>query len=184
MPLVVLLVVFVLVVLALIALMPLSLVQRYRMGTARRQARGLIASINLTGLALSAALFLATAALTNLWVPDALLYTAGGLSVGGALGLLGLRLTRWEFGLDALHYTPNRTLVLGLTLVVTARLLYGVWRAQHTWRMGVDGVSWLATAGVAGSMGAGALVLGYYLVYWAGVRRRLRRHAARPLRRM
>ena len=184
MPLLVLLVVFVLVILTLIALMPLSLVQRYRVGTARRRARGLIASLNLTGLAMSAALFLATAALTNLWVPDALLYTAGGLAVGGVLGWLGLRLTRWEFGLDALHYTPNRPLVLGLTLVVTARLLYGVWRAMHTWRAGKEGLSWLATAGVAGSMGAGALVLGYYLVYWIGLRRRLRRHGARPLRRI
>jgi hypothetical protein len=33
-------------------------------------------------------------------------------------------------------------------------------------------------------MCAGALMLGYYLVYWTGVRRRLRRHAVRPLRRM
>lgn len=184
MPLLVLLAVFVLAILAAIALMPLSLVQRYRMGTARRRARGLIASINLTGLAISAAVFLTTAALTNLWVPDALLYTAGGLIVGGVLGGLGLRLTRWEFGLDALHYTPNRPLVLGITLVVTARLLYGFWRGLDTWRAGADGASWLAAAGIAGSMGAGALVLGYYLVYWIGVRRRIRQHTLRPLRRM
>lgn len=184
MPLLVVLLAFVLAILAAIALMPLSLVQRYRMGTTRRRARSLIATINLTGLALSAAMFLTTAALTNLWVPDAFLYTAGGLIVGGGLGVLGLRLTRWEHGLDALHYTPSRPLVLGLTLVVAARLLYGFWRALHTWRAGAEGVSWLAAAGVAGSMGAGALVLGYYLVYWIGVRRRLARHAARALRRM
>jgi hypothetical protein len=33
-------------------------------------------------------------------------------------------------------------------------------------------------------MAAGAIVLGYYLAYWIGVRRRLTRHAALPVRRL
>jgi hypothetical protein len=174
----------VLVVLLLIALIPISLVQRYRMGTSRQRARGWLVAINVTGLSLSAALFLTSAAFTTIWVPGAFTYTAAGLAAGCALGILGLWVTRWEPGLDALHYTPNRLLVLGITLVVTARLLYGFWRAMHTWRAGLEGGSWFAAAGVAGSMAAGAVVLGYYLTYWVGVRRRFRRHAARPLRRM
>jgi hypothetical protein len=36
-------------------------------------------------------------------------------------------------------------------------------------------MAWVAASGAAASMSAGAVVLGYYLVYWAGVRRRLRR---------
>lgn len=48
----------------------------------------------------------------------------------------------------------------------------------------MQGESWFVAAGVAGSMAAGAVVLGYYLVYWIGVRRRYRRHVARQLRRM
>jgi hypothetical protein len=36
-------------------------------------------------------------------------------------------------------------------------------------------MSWLTASGAAGSLGAGALVLGYYLTFWVGVRRRLRR---------
>jgi hypothetical protein len=36
-------------------------------------------------------------------------------------------------------------------------------------------MTWVAASGVATSMSAGAIVLGYYLVYWVGVRRRLRR---------
>ncbi|HJR57863.1 MAG TPA: hypothetical protein VJ813_00625 [Vicinamibacterales bacterium] len=179
-----LLLLFVLVVLAVIALIPVSIIQRYRMGTSRQRARRWLAAVNLTGLGLSATLFLVSAAFTNIWVPDAFRYTAAGLAGGCALGIIGLWLTRWEPGLDALHYTPNRWLVLSITLVVTARLLYGFWRGWHTWRAGVDGGSWFAAAGVAGSMAAGAVVLGYYLAYWFGVRRRLRRHAARPLRRM
>ncbi len=172
-----LLIVPVLVVLALIALIPVSLVQRYRMGTSRQRARGWLAAINLVGLTLSCLLFLASAAVTSIWVPNALKYTAAGLGTGCVLGIVGLWLTRWEPGIESLHYTPNRLLVLAVTLVVTARVLYGFWRGWHTWRAGLHDESWFVVAGVAESMAAGAVVLGYYLAYWIGVRRRIRRHA-------
>jgi hypothetical protein len=173
----------VLIVLALIALVPISLVQRYRMGTSRQRARGWLASINLAGLSLSAIVFLATAALTSVWVPHALSYTASGFASGCALGIVGLWLTRWEPAPGSLHYTPNRALVLAITLLVTARLIYGFWRGVHTWRAGVEGASWFGAAGIPGSMAAGAVVLGYYLAYWIGVRRRLRRQMAASVRR-
>jgi hypothetical protein len=169
--------------LVLMALIPLSLVQRYRVGTARQRARGWLATINLTALAVSAVLFLTSAAITTFWVPGTLSYTAAGLAGGMALGVVGLWLTRWDASIDALHYTPNRWLVLSVMLVVTLRLLYGCWRGWQSWRAGLDGESWFVAAGVAGSMAAGAVVLGYYLAYWIGVRRRFRQHARRPLRR-
>lgn len=184
MPLLILPLLIVFALFAMVALIPLSLVQRYRVGTARQRARSWLATINLAGLTLSAVLFLTSAALTTLWVPGTLTYTASGLAAGIALGMLGLWLTRWEPSVDALHYTPNRLLVLGVMLVVTARLLYGFWRGWESWRAGMEGQSWFVAAGVAGSMAAGAVVLGYYLAYWLGVRRRIRRHAARRLRRM
>ena len=121
-----------LVVLALVALIPISLVQRYRMGTARQRARGWLAAINIVGLTLSAVMFLISAAVTNVWVPSALLYTAAGLVGGSVLGAIGLWLTRWEPSAGALHYTPNRLLVLMLTLVITARIFYGFWRGWHS----------------------------------------------------
>jgi hypothetical protein len=164
-----LLIVPVLVILAVIALVPVSLVQRYRMATSRQRARGWLAALNLAGLSLSAILFLASAALTSVWIPDALACTAAGLAAGCLLGIVGLGLTRWEPSPGALHYTPNRLLVLGITLMVTARLLYGFWRGLHAWRAGM-----FSDAGVAGSMAAGAVVLGYYLAYWFGVRRRFK----------
>jgi hypothetical protein len=176
-----------LIVLALatvVALIPLSFVQRYRMGTSRQRARGWLAAINLTGLTLSVVLFLITAALTTIWIPGALTYTAGGLGLGLALGIAGLWLTRWEPSTDALHYTPNRLLVLSMMLIVGSRVLYGLWRAWQSWSAGLRGESWLVDAGVRESMAAGAVVLGYYLAYWAGVRRQYRHHARRPLRRM
>ena len=166
----------VLIVLALIALIPIAIVQRYRMGTSRQRARSWLASINAVGLALSAIVFLISAAFSSIWVPYALTYSASGLGIGIVLGIVGLALTRWERSPGALFYTPNRWLVLALTLVVTGRLMYGFWRAWHTWRVGVvDGSSWFAAAGVAGSMAAGAVVLGYYLAYSIGVRRRVGR---------
>ncbi len=164
----------VLLVLAIVLLIPLSIVQRYRVGTSRRRARGWLATINLAGIALSVSLFLVAAVVTSVWIPYAFSYAVMGLIGGGVLGIIGLWLTRWESGPGVLHYTPNRYLVLGLTLVVVARLAYGFWRAWQAWRAGIEGTSWAAASGVAGSLAAGAVVLGYYLCYWYGVRRRFR----------
>jgi len=170
MPLLIILVLF---VLALIVLIPLSIVQRYRVGTSRSRARPWLVTLNVIGISLSLALFLAGAAVTNIWVPRALLSAAGGAVAGAVLGILGLALTRWERSPDSLHFTPNRWLVLTITLAVTARLVYGVWRGWQTWQATGDDSSWLAASGAAGSLAAGALVLGYYGAYWIGVRRRL-----------
>lgn len=163
------------VVVLAIVLLPLSLVQRYRVGTARRRGRTWLATVNLASLWLSSMLFVFTAAVTSLWVPRVLIYTLIGLALGGLLGLLGLALTRWEATTETVYYTPNRWLVLGIILVVTARVAYGFWRTWQVWGAGLDHGASIAAAGVAGAMGAGATVLGYYLVYWLGVRRRLSR---------
>jgi hypothetical protein len=160
-------------IVALILAMPLLLVLRYRAGTARRMGRRWVATTNLVMMIASAGLFLWAAAIAGLWIPRALFYSCAGLFAGILLGLLGLTLTRWERTPPTLHYTPNRWLVLLITLAVTSRLLYSVWRVWHSWRTtGPDG-SWLASAGIAGSMAVGAMVIGYYLAYSAGVSRRL-----------
>jgi hypothetical protein len=170
------LVVVFLVVLAAFALMPLSLVLRYRASTARRMARGWVAVLNVAALTVSVALFLGAAAITTYWAPTALRYALGGLATGMLLGLLGLWWSRWEATPGALHYTPNRWLVLAIMLVVGARLLYGLWRAWHAWQAAGGDESWLAAAGVAGSLAAGAVVLGYYLAFGLGVWGRFKRH--------
>lgn len=160
---------------ALVLAMPLLLVLRYRAGTARRLGRKWVATVNGASLFLSTGLFLWIAAITTFWIPDAFHYSLAGLTVGGFLGWLGLSLTRWEQTPRATHYTPNRWLVLVITLAVTARLLYGLWRIWHAWRTSGGDESWIAAAGVANSMAVGAVVLGYYLVYSAGIRWRLRK---------
>ncbi len=175
MPLLLIPLVLALFFLVLVLSMPLSLVMRYRAGTARRLGRRWVATLNLVMLALSVVIFLWAAAITSFWVPDAFRYSLFGLIGGGLLGLLGLTLTRWEKMRQALYYTPHRWLILLITLAVTARLLYGLWRIWHAWRTSGPDTSWVASAGVAGSMAVGAVVLGYYLTYSAGVRWRLRR---------
>ena len=120
-------------------------------------------------------LFLIGALITSAWIPEAPRYTLAGVAAGCVLGLLGLALTRWEFDAGRLHYTPNRWLVLMVTLVVAARVAYGFWRSWEAWRASVESATWIVASGVAGSMSAGAAVLGYYLVFWMGVRRRIGR---------
>jgi hypothetical protein len=166
-----------LLVVALVLAMPLLLVLRYRAGTARRLGRRWVATVNLVSMIISTGLFLWVAALSTFWVPKAFAYSLMGLAAGGLLGLLGLILTRWEGTPQGLHFTPNRWLVLLLTLAVTTRLLYGLWRIWNAWRTAGPETAWLASAGVAGSMAVGTVVLGYYLTYTLGLRIRLQRRS-------
>jgi hypothetical protein len=160
--------------LVVLALMPLILIQRYRVGTARRMARPWLASFNLVMMALSGTCFLAGAAVTTAWVPNAFAGAAAGVALGAGLGIVGVLLTRWEPTAATLHYTPNRWLVLALTSVVSARVLYGLWRSWTVAQAGVYGTPLMLAFGIPESLGAGGMVIGYYLAYGWGVRRRIR----------
>jgi hypothetical protein len=166
------LLVIILVLFALVVLIPISIVQRYRTGTMRRRAQGWLVTINLAGIAVSITLFLISAALTSIWIPQSFTYAAAGVGVGLGIGVIGLLLTRWEYFPGTLYYTPNRWLVLALTLAVAGRIGYGFWRTYETWTLLGGDAGWVAASGVTGSLAAGGVILGYYLVYWAGVRRR------------
>lgn len=170
------------VVLGLVAVVPIALVQRYRMGVARQRARGWLISINLVGVSISMLMFVLAAVVTSIWLHPILAYTIGGMAGGLVFGVIGLWFTRWEVTPDGLWFTPNRLLVLTMTLVVTARILFGFWHAWHSWHAGVDGAASAAASGVAKSMAAGAVVLGYYFAYWIGVRQRFRRAVTRGSR--
>lgn len=165
------LLVVVLVVLWLLFL-PLALWQRYRRGRMRRRAVGWVAAINAWSLLVSSVVFLCSAWLTGHWVAAALQFAAGGLAAGLLAGVLGLGLTRFESTPQGLFYTPNRWLMLGLALVVLARVAYGVYRMQQTWVADTHAV-WLSQQGSV--LSVGGLLLGYYLAYAWGLRSRLRR---------
>jgi hypothetical protein len=167
------------VLLGVTVLIPISIIQRFRMGTARRPARRWVATLNLFGVIASVVLLLVAALITSRWAPEAFRYTLVGLTVGSVLGGLGIVLTRWEYRDAQLQYTPNRWLVLMVTMAVALRMAYGFYRGWEAWRTSLESMTWVAASGVAGSMAAGAAVLGYYLVFWAGIRRRIRRAASR-----
>ena len=168
--------------LVVIALMPLVLVLRYRAGSARRPGRPWVASINLVAMIVSALFFLTAAAVTSVWVSDALGGAAAGIGIGLLLGLAGLWLTRWEATPGSLHYTPNRWLVLAVTLVVAVRVVYGFWRGWEAWQTSGGNDSFVTAFGIAGSLAAGGIVIGYYLAYAVGLRRRISRWQRRALR--
>lgn len=162
----------------IVVMVPLSIALRFRAGSTRRRAWGWMVSLNFGAACISAAVLLVTAAITNAWIPNTFLYAVIGMACGFALGLLGLASSRWETTPRGVHYTPNRWLILLITMVVTARILYGFWRAWNALQTTPAGESWIVHSGAAGSIGAGAAVLGYYVLYWAGVRRRVRKHRA------
>jgi hypothetical protein len=121
-----LLVVFGVALLALL-LLPVSLWARYRNGRARRRAQGWAVRTDAWLLALSAPLFLASAWLASLWLPQALADACYGLLAGVCLGIVGLWLTRFEHDDSGFHFTPNRWVVLVLIVVVAARIAVGMW---------------------------------------------------------
>jgi hypothetical protein len=168
--------------LALIALMPLILVQRYRMGSARRMARPWMSTLSLVLMGFSAMFFLSGSAVTSIFVPHAFAGAAAGIAVGTGLGVLGLLATRWEATPATLHYTPNRWLVLLVTLMVSARVLYGLWRSWQVARSGVYGTEMVLAFGIPQSLAVGGTVIGYYIAYASGVRGRIREWQKRALR--
>ena len=168
--------------LVIVALTPLMLIQRYRVGSARRQARPWMATFGLIMMIVSTILFLASSAVTAFWVQDAFAGAAAGVGVGLLLGIVGLLLTRWEAAPRTLHYTPNRWLVVIVTFIVSARVLYGFYRSFLVAQAGVTGTSVILAFGIPESFAAGGAVIGYYLAYHAGLRWRVRKWQRRALR--
>ncbi|PYK60468.1 MAG: hypothetical protein DME43_05120 [Verrucomicrobia bacterium] len=166
------------VVLAFGGVVLLSLALRYRAGTARRQGRRWVATMNLWATSFSAALFLCFTFLISFWLGPTLRFALAGLAVGGLLGLLGLVLTRWESHPEGFFYTPSRWLALLIMLAIAARLVYGWW---HTMHRGVpDEQHWfLSASGTQLSVAVAAGLIGYYLVYAIGVHVRVTRHEKR-----
>jgi hypothetical protein len=171
---------FALLLFVLLALVLLSLALRYRAGTARRQARRWIASLNVWITSFSAVLFLAFTLLLSFWLGSAFRFALIGMGSGGIVGLLGLAMTRWESQSEGLFYTPSRWLALLVTLAIAARFIYGWWHAMHSGSSAPGDQHWLITAsGMQLSLAVAAGLIAYYLVYSIGVRLRVARHEQR-----
>jgi hypothetical protein len=171
------------VLLALGGVILLSSALRYRAGTARRQARRWVASLNVWMTSFSAVFFLSFTLLLSFWVGSAFRFALIGLALGGILGLIGLAMTRWESQPEGLFYTPNRWLAILVTLAIAARFVYGWWHATHSGSSAPGNQHWLMTAsGTQLSLAVAAGLIGYYLVYSIGVRLRLARHEQRRIK--
>lgn len=167
----------ILLLVALPVLIPLSLRQRYRIGHARRRAYRWLVMLNAWVFALSMAVFVATAWLASVWSADALRDAALGLCAGIVVGILGLALTRFDEDDGALHYAPNRWVVLALTLLVAARIAVGLWLAWHraTASGATPSASWQGWIEAGGLWAIAGLLLGYAFAYAWGLRLRMTR---------
>jgi hypothetical protein len=168
------------VLLAFAGVVLLSLALRYRAGTARRQARPWVASLNAWLTSFSAVFFLSFTILLSFWVPSAFRFAVIGMGCGGILGLLGLAMTRWESRRNGLFYTPNRWLAIVITLVIAGRFVYGWWRATHSGSSTAGDQHWILSASATQlSLAVAAGLIGYYLLYSIGVRLQISRHHRR-----
>ena len=168
------------VLLAVAGVVLLSIALRYRAGTARRQGRRWVASLNVWMTSLSAVFFLAFTFLISFWLGTAFRFALIGMCFGAILGLLGLAMTRWESQPAGLFYTPSRWLALLITLAIVARLVYGWWHATHSGSSAAGHKHWLITAsGTELSLAVAAGLIAYYLVYSVGVRLQIARHEQR-----
>ncbi|MBB6365235.1 hypothetical protein FHR56_000348 [Xanthomonas sacchari] len=156
-------------------LLPLSLLQRFRVGTARRQARAWLVAVQLWSALLSSVVLLVFALIAGHWWAGAATHALVGWGIGVLLGALGSVATRFEPLPHGLHYTPNLWLALGMTALVAIRIGAGVWQG---WRSLVDGAAWPTEGWMshASLLAAAALLLGYACAYAWLLRRRLRRY--------
>jgi hypothetical protein len=168
------------VLLAVAGVVLLSLALRYRAGTARRQGRRWVASLNVWMTSLSAVLFLSFSFLISFWLGTAFRFALIGMGFGAIVGLLSLAMTRWESQPEGLFYTPSRWLALLVTLAIAARFIYGWWHATHSGSSAPGDKHWLMTAsGTELSLAVAAGLIGYYLAYSIGVRLQVARHEQR-----
>jgi membrane protein CcdC involved in cytochrome C biogenesis len=69
-------------------------------------------------------LVIALLAFSTFMHPEALGYLACGIAIGVALGVLGLRLTKYEVTGQGLFYTPSAHLGVALSTLLIARIAY------------------------------------------------------------
>jgi len=116
------------------------------------------------------ALLLVLVALPSLSHPERLWWLPAGLACGVALGVFGLRHTRFEAVRgEGFFYTPNAHLGIGLSLLFVARIAYRIYEVYAG-----DLAAPHGTVGFAQSpltLAVFGLLAGYYISYAAGLLR-------------
>jgi hypothetical protein len=105
--------------------------------------------------------------------PTALAPALGGLALGATVGVVGLRLTRFDIGPDGNFYTPNAYIGATVTALLVARLVYRfVAVAPNVQMAAQNGPPANPLASYQQNPLTSAilmLTIGYYIVYFAGV---------------
>ncbi len=99
-----------------------SVYRRVRRNIGRQQLRPRRAIVRLVILCV-ASVFIA---LAGLQFPKILIGFGGGALCGGLLGLLGLRLTKFETTEEGHFYTPDTRIGVALSLLLAGRLIYRI----------------------------------------------------------
>ena len=98
--------------------------------------------------------------------------TVAGLVIGSAIGVWGLKLTRFEWSAEGDYYVPNTALGLAVSVLFILRIGY---RLVVTAEDGM-GAAFSASSRTPLTMGLLALVVGYYLMFYAGILLAAHRH--------
>jgi hypothetical protein len=105
--------------------------------------------------------------------PTALAGALGGLAAGAAVGMVGLRLTRFDIGPNGSFYTPNTYIGASVTALLVARLIYRFVAVAPTVQMASqNGPPPNPLAMYQSNPLTSAILMltvGYYIVYFAGV---------------
>lgn len=119
-------------------------------------------------LTLVGALLLATSATRDARMLGAL---AGGLACGLGLGYLGLRHTRFEVTPQGRFYTPHTYIGLAVTLLFVGRLVYRFLYLANGANGALTGDAPAAAAYQRSPLTVGmfAVLIGYYVLFYAGV---------------
>ena len=137
-----------------------------------------VVTLNLLMIVLSIGFFLYVAAITSFWVSGRLeifslraygrLFPGSARARADAMGADATGARLYAQPLADIGHHPGRDGAIALRSLA---------RLGHGWHTSGPDKSWLNTAGIAGSLALGAVMLGYYVTYLAGVRWRLSRHA-------
>ena len=146
---------------AMVGLFAWAIYRRIRRNIGRQRLRPGRVITSIVIISLASALIL-TASLLK---PTLALGFGGGLVLGAALALLGLRHTKFETTEDGHYYTPNTYIGVGLSVLLLARMAYRIFliQGQLNQPAGPQAFQSPLTQFIIG------LTLGYYLAYYIGL---------------
>lgn len=160
----------------LVPLIGWRLYRRFKSNIGRQELRPTRMTVRIVILSLIGALFVWGVTLHP--TSEALSATLGGLALGAAIGLVGLRLTKFDFSANGNYYTPNTYLGASLSALLVARLVYRFFivgnAAQMSYQQGGD--PFAAYSRNPLTLLILMLTVGYYVAYNAGLLLKARAH--------